>query len=146
LFFERHEGGERAILVHLEGLDEQRQEDPQEFIELVRSAGAENAGFLTISRHQPTPRFLIGSGKVDELRALVKASEGELVIFNHTLTPSQERNLERELECRVIDRTGLILDIFAQRARTHEGKLQVELAQLDHLSTRLVRGWTHLEN
>tara|TARA_B100000965_G_scaffold378062_1_gene372622 strand:+ start:1567 stop:2868 length:1302 start_codon:yes stop_codon:yes gene_type:complete len=145
LFFERHEGGERAILVHLEGLDEQRQEDPQEFIELVRSAGAENAGFLTISRHQPTPRFLIGSGKVDELRALVKASEGELVIFNHTLTPSQERNLERELECRVIDRTGLILDIFAQRARTHEGKLQVELAQLDHLSTRLVRGWTHLE-
>ena len=145
MFFERHEGGERAILVHLEGLDEQRQEDPQEFIELVRSAGAENAGFLTISRHQPTPRFLIGSGKVDELRALVKASEGELVIFNHTLTPSQERNLERELECRVIDRTGLILDIFAQRARTHEGKLQVELAQLDHLSTRLVRGWTHLE-
>ena len=141
MFFERHEGGERAILVHLEGLDEQRQEDPQEFIELVRSAGAENAGFLTISRHQPTPRFLIGSGKVDELRALVKASEGELVIFNHTLTPSQERNLERELECRVIDRTGLILDIFAQRARTHEGKLQVELAQLDHLSTRLVRGW-----
>ena len=145
MFFERHEGGERAILVHLEGLDEQRQEDPQEFIELVRSAGAENAGFLTISRHQPAPRFLIGSGKVDELRALVKASEGELVIFNHTLTPSQERNLERELECRVIDRTGLILDIFAQRARTHEGKLQVELAQLDHLSTRLVRGWTHLE-
>lgn len=145
MFFERHEGGERAILVHLEGLDEQRQEDPQEFIELVRSAGAENAGFLTISRHQPTPRFLIGSGKVDELRTLVKASEGELVIFNHTLTPSQERNLERELECRVIDRTGLILDIFAQRARTHEGKLQVELAQLDHLSTRLVRGWTHLE-
>ena len=145
MFFERHEGGERAILVHLEGLDEQRQEDPHEFIELVRSAGAENAGFLTVSRHQPTPRFLIGSGKVDELRALVKASEGELVIFNHTLTPSQERNLERELECRVIDRTGLILDIFAQRARTHEGKLQVELAQLDHLSTRLVRGWTHLE-
>ena len=145
MFFERHEGGERAILVHLEGVDEQRREDPHEFIELVRSAGAENAGFLTITRHKPTPRFLIGPGKVEELRALVKASEGEVVIFNHTLTPSQERNLERELECRVLDRTGLILDIFAQRARTHEGKLQVELAQLDHLSTRLVRGWTHLE-
>ncbi|MEL0167815.1 MAG: ribosome rescue GTPase HflX [Pseudomonadaceae bacterium] len=145
MFFERHEGGERAILVHLEGVDEQRREDPHEFIELVRSAGAENAGFLTVTRHKPTPRFLIGPGKVEELRALVKACEGDLVIFNHILTPSQERNLERELECRVIDRTGLILDIFAQRARTHEGKLQVELAQLDHLSTRLVRGWTHLE-
>ena len=101
--------------------------------------------FMTISRYQPSPRFLIGSGKVDELRALVEGGEGDLVIFNHVLTPSQERNLERALECRVVDRTGLILDIFAQRARTHEGKLQVELAQLDHLSTRLVRGWTHLE-
>src|SRR5690606_38812532 len=100
---------------------------------------------MTITRYQPSPRFLIGSGKVDELRALVKAGEGDLVIFNHVLTPSQERNLERELECRVIDRTGLILDIFAQRARTHEGKLQVELAQLRHIATRLVRGWTHLE-
>jgi len=145
LFFERHEGGERAVLVHLEGQDEQNREDPHEFLELVRSAGAEVVDFLTISRYQPSPRFLIGSGKVEELRNLVKAGEGDLVIFNHVLTPSQERNLERELECRVIDRTGLILDIFAQRARTHEGKLQVELAQLDHLSTRLVRGWTHLE-
>lgn len=145
MFFERHEGGERAVLVHLEGQDEQNREDPHEFLELVRSAGAEVVDFLTISRYQPSPRFLIGSGKVEELRNLVKAGEGDLVIFNHVLTPSQERNLERELECRVIDRTGLILDIFAQRARTHEGKLQVELAQLDHLSTRLVRGWTHLE-
>ncbi|WP_285274575.1 ribosome rescue GTPase HflX [Halopseudomonas bauzanensis] len=145
MFFERHEGGERAVLVHLENQDEQNREDPHEFLELVRSAGAEIVDFLTISRYQPSPRFLIGTGKVEELRALVKAGEGDLVIFNHVLTPSQERNLERELECRVIDRTGLILDIFAQRARTHEGKLQVELAQLDHLSTRLVRGWTHLE-
>lgn len=145
MFFERHEGGERAILVHLESQNEQSREDPHEFLELVRSAGAEVVDFLTISRYQPSPRFLIGSGKVEELRALVRAGEGDLVIFNHVLTPSQERNLERELECRVIDRTGLILDIFAQRARTHEGKLQVELAQLDHLSTRLVRGWTHLE-
>lgn len=145
MFFERHEGGERAILVHLESQNEQSREDPHEFLELVRSAGAEVVDFLTISRYQPSPRFLIGTGKVEELRALVRAGEGDLVIFNHVLTPSQERNLERELECRVIDRTGLILDIFAQRARTHEGKLQVELAQLDHLSTRLVRGWTHLE-
>ena len=145
MFFERHEGGERAILVHLESQDEQSREDPHEFLELVRSAGAEVVEFMTISRYQPSPRFLIGSGKVDELRALVEGGEGDLVIFNHVLTPSQERNLERALECRVLDRTGLILDIFAQRARTHEGKLQVELAQLDHLSTRLVRGWTHLE-
>lgn len=145
MFFERHEGGERAILVHLEGTDERTREDPQEFIELANSAGAEIAAFLTINRHQPSPRFLVGSGKVEELQALVAEHQGELAIFNHVLTPSQERNLERELKCRVIDRTGLILDIFAQRARTHEGKLQVELAQLDHLSTRLVRGWTHLE-
>lgn len=145
MFFERHEGGERAVLVHLEDQNELSREDPHEFLELVHSAGAEVVEFLTINRFQPSPRFLIGAGKVDELRALVEATEGDLVIFNHILTPSQERNLERALECRVIDRTGLILDIFAQRARTHEGKLQVELAQLDHLSTRLVQGWTHLE-
>tara|TARA_R110002051_G_scaffold83393_1_gene147916 strand:- start:224681 stop:225982 length:1302 start_codon:yes stop_codon:yes gene_type:complete len=145
LFFERHEGGERAILVHLESQDERTREDPQEFVELANSAGADIAAFLTVNRHQPSPRFLIGAGKVEELQASVAEHEADLVIFNHVLTPSQERNLEGELKCRVIDRTGLILDIFAQRARTHEGKLQVELAQLDHLSTRLVRGWTHLE-
>ena len=146
MFFERHEGGERAVLVHLESQDEQSREDPHEFLELVRSAGAEVVDFMTISRYQPSPRFLIGSGKVEELRSLVQAGEGDLVIFNHVLTPSQERNLERELECRVIDRTGLILDIFAQRARSHEGKLQVELAQLKHMATRLVRGWSHLDS
>jgi GTP-binding protein HflX len=145
LFFERHEGGERAILVHLEGQDERTREDPQEFVELANSAGADIVAFLTVNRHRPSPRFLIGAGKVEELQASVAEHEADLVIFNYVLTPSQERNLERELKCRVIDRTGLILDIFAQRARTHEGKLQVELAQLDHLSTRLVRGWTHLE-
>ncbi|MEH6499928.1 MAG: ribosome rescue GTPase HflX [Pseudoalteromonas distincta] len=145
MFFERHEGGERAVLVHLEGQDERTREDPQEFVELVNSAGADITAFLTVNRHHPSPRFLIGAGKVEELQATVAEHEADLVIFNHVLTPSQERNLERELKCRVIDRTGLILDIFAQRARTHEGKLQVELAQLDHLSTRLVRGWTHLE-
>jgi GTP-binding protein HflX len=145
LFFERHGGGERAILVHLEGSNPEAAEDPQEFQDLALSAGADMVALVTVSRHMPTAKFLIGSGKVEELRDLVKAEEAELVIFNHTLTPSQERNLERVFECRVLDRTGLILDIFAQRARTHEGKLQVELAQLDHMSTRLVRGWTHLE-
>ncbi len=145
MFFERPGGGERAILVHLDGQDPSAREDPQEFQELARSAGAEAVGFVNVARHQPSAKFLIGSGKVEELHDLVKDGEAELVIFNHTLTPSQERNLERALECRVLDRTGLILDIFAQRARTHEGKLQVELAQLEHMSTRLVRGWTHLE-
>src|SRR5690606_36245664 len=142
---ERPGGGERAILVHLDGQDPSAREDPQEFRELARSAGAETVGFVNVARHQPSAKYLIGSGKVEELHDLVKDDEVELVIFNHTLTPSQERNLERALECRVLDRTGLILDIFAQRARTHEGKLQVELAQLEHMSTRLVRGWTHLE-
>ena len=145
MFFERHGGGERAILVHLDGQDPEAREDPQEFQELAVSAGADTVAFVSVSRHQPTAKYLIGSGKVEELRDQVKAEEADLVIFNHTLTPSQERNLERAFECRVIDRTGLILDIFAQRARTHEGKLQVELAQLEHMSTRLVRGWTHLE-
>ncbi len=145
MFFERHEGGERAVLVHLEGQDSEAREDPQEFQELALSAGAETVAFFTVPSNRLTAKYLIGSGKVEELRDQVKASEADLVIFNHVLTPSQERNLERVFECRVLDRTGLILDIFAQRARTHEGKLQVELAQLDHMSTRLVRGWTHLE-
>ncbi|MBF8745937.1 GTPase HflX [Pseudomonas putida] len=145
MFFERHGGGERALLVHLEGQNPEAREDPQEFQELALSAGADIVSLVTVTRHQPTAKYLIGSGKVEELRDLVKAEQVDLVIFNHTLTPSQERNLERVFECRVLDRTGLILDIFAQRARTHEGKLQVELAQLEHMSTRLVRGWTHLE-
>ncbi|NIF25380.1 GTPase HflX [Pantoea sp. Tr-811] len=145
MFFERHGGGERALLVHLEGQNPEAREDPQEFQELALSAGADIVSLVTVGRHQPTAKYLIGSGKVEELRDLVKAEQVDLVIFNHTLTPSQERNLERVFECRVLDRTGLILDIFAQRARTHEGKLQVELAQLEHMSTRLVRGWTHLE-
>jgi len=145
LFFERHGGGERALLVHLEGQNPEAREDPQEFQELALSAGADIVSLVTVARHQPTAKYLIGSGKVEELRDLVNAEQVDLVIFNHTLTPSQERNLERVFQCRVLDRTGLILDIFAQRARTHEGKLQVELAQLEHMSTRLVRGWTHLE-
>lgn len=145
MLFERPDGGERAILIHLHTHEMDEREDPQEFRELAHSAGAVCVAFIEINRYQPSAKFLIGSGKVEELREQVKTLEVELVIVNHTLTPSQERNLERALECRVIDRTGLILDIFAQRARTHEGKLQVELAQLGHMSTRLVRGWTHLE-
>ncbi|MGC9456898.1 MAG: ribosome rescue GTPase HflX [Halothiobacillaceae bacterium] len=144
-FFERHSGGERAVLVHVDTGRAQGNEDEVEFHELVRSAGAEIVGSLSVRRQTPDPRALLGSGKVEEIAALVAAEGAELAIFNHALTPSQERNLEALLKCRVIDRTGLILDIFAQRARSHEGKLQVELAQLKHLSTRLVRGWTHLE-
>lgn len=145
MFFERPDAGETAVLVHVDFHDEQKREDPGEFLELVRSAGAEPATLLTASRHRPDSRTFIGSGKVEELRALLAVHKAELVIFNHSLSPSQERNVEQELKCRVLDRTGLILDIFAQRARTHEGKLQVELAQLEYMSTRLVRGWTHLE-
>ncbi|MAR91645.1 MAG: GTPase HflX [Pseudomonadales bacterium] len=143
--FDRPQSGERAVLVHIEFPQESECEDLQEFEMLVDSAGARRLGVLTGSRASPNPRFFIGKGKVEELAELVRRFEADLVIFNHGLSPSQERNLERELKCRVLDRTGLILDIFAQRARTHEGKLQVELAQLEHLSTRLVRGWTHLE-
>jgi GTP-binding protein HflX len=145
LFFERPESGERAILVHIELAREADRENPRELEELALSAGADPVEFLTGSRADPSPKFFLGKGKVEELGTLVREHEAELVIFNHSLSPAQERNLERELQCRVLDRTGLILDIFAQRARTHEGKLQVELAQLEHMSTRLVRGWTHLE-
>ncbi|MHB0774514.1 ribosome rescue GTPase HflX [Halomonas sp. WWR20] len=145
MFFERPDAGETAVLVHVDFHDEQEREDSGEFLELVRSAGAEPATLLQGSRHRPDPRTFIGSGKLEELRELRELHQAELVIFNHSLSPSQERNLERSLKCRVLDRTGLILDIFAQRARTHEGKLQVELAQLEYMSTRLVRGWTHLE-
>ncbi len=143
--FDRPGGGERAVLVHLE-LDSQLHDaDLEEFRLLAESAGAEVLDVLLSSRRVPDPRFFLGSGKVEELRALVEHLEAELVMVDQELSPSQERNLERELKCRVVDRTGLILDIFAQRARSFEGKLQVELAQLRHLSTRLVRGWTHLE-
>src|SRR5699024_2431907 len=120
-------------------------EDLQEFESLVSSAGVEALQVITGSRKAPHPKYFVGEGKAVEIAEAVKATGASVVLFDHALSPAQERNLERELECRVIDRTGLILDIFAQRARTHEGKLQVELAQLDHLSTRLVRGWTHLE-
>lgn len=145
MFFERPNSGETAILVHMEFHTGEHAEDPREFEELALSAGADPADFVGGQRSTPHPKYFIGTGKLQELKDTVALHEAELVIFNHTLSPSQERNLENELKCRVLDRTGLILDIFAQRARTHEGKLQVELAQLQHVSTRLVRGWTHLE-
>jgi GTPase len=143
--FERPPTGERAVLVHV-GIGDAPDEDHlNEFRHLARSAGAEVAGFLTAIRKSPDPRFFAGAGKVDELAACVEQERADLVIFDNPLSPSQERNLERRLQCRVLDRTSLILDVFAQRARSFEGMLQVELAQLRHLSTRLVRGWTHLE-
>lgn len=145
MFFDRPDSGELAVLVHLNVAYGQEAEDPREFEELVLSAGGDPIAFVTGKSTSPNARFFIGSGKLQELQQIVAEQEAQLVIFNHTLTPSQERNLEKELQCRVLDRTGLILDIFAQRARTFEGKLQVELAQLRHMSTRLVRGWTHLE-
>ncbi|RMG35484.1 MAG: GTPase HflX [Gammaproteobacteria bacterium] len=143
--FERPKGGERAILVYIAIDDRPDPEELHEFRQLAVSAGAEPRAFVTGRRQAPDPRLFVGSGKAEEIRDLARREGAELVIFDHDLSPSQERNLERFLECRVLDRTGLILDIFAQRARSHEGKLQVELAQLEHLSTRLVRGWTHLE-
>jgi GTP-binding protein HflX len=144
-FFERPAGGEKAVLVHLDMSDVRETDDIEEFRLLADSAGVETVGIIGGSRHKPDPRYFIGTGKLDEVSELVKAEEADVVLFDHALSPAQERNLERALQCRVLDRTGLILDIFAQRARTFEGKLQVELAQLQHLSSRLVRGWTHLE-
>lgn len=145
MFFDRPDFGEVSILVHLVIDSESEREDPSEFEELAISAGAQPVDFITGHRKVPSPNLFVGSGKLEEIRAAVLAHKAGLVLFNHTLSPSQERNLEAELKCRVLDRTGLILDIFAQRARSHEGKLQVELAQLQHLSTRLKRGWTHLD-
>lgn len=142
---ERPETGERALLVHIKARDPRFTADLLEFRELALSAGAEVIDTIISHRDAPDPKFLLGSGKVAEIKQIVNTSNIELILINHDLSPSQQRNLEQELNCRVVDRTGLILDIFAQRARTFEGKLQVELAQLQHLSTRLIRGWTHLE-
>jgi GTP-binding protein HflX len=143
--FERPQSGERTILIHSSPSGFSDSSEREEFAELARSAGAEVMCELLASRRRPDPRYFIGKGKLAELRTLVEKNTADLVISCASLSPSQERNLERELKCRVLDRAGLILDIFAQRARSFEGMLQVELAQLQHLSTRLVRGWTHLE-
>ncbi len=144
---DRPSSGEQALLVHIDlGAAVGSDTDALEELRLLAlSAGATVVGQVTGSRSSPDRKLFVGTGKAEEIKALAAAGGAELVIFNHALSPSQERNLERLLECRVVDRNGLILDIFAQRARSFEGKLQVELAQLRHLSTRLVRGWTHLE-
>jgi len=141
--FDRPDSGERAILVHL--TFRAGQEDLNELKELAKSAGAEPVHVLTGARQKPDPKYFVGKGKLEELKAEISAHEADIVLVNHPLSPSQERNLEEALEIRVVDRNGLILDIFALRAQTFEGKLQVELAQLKHLSTRLIRGWTHLD-
>ena len=143
--FERYKGGESALLVHVFFPQESNIEDLKEFEILVSSAQIDILDIVTTSRKAPQTKYFVGEGKAQEIAEKVKQLNASVILVNHSLTPSQERNLEQLCKCRVVDRTGLILDIFAQRARTHEGKLQVELAQLQHLSTRLVRGWTHLE-
>ncbi|MDQ1316316.1 MAG: GTPase [Pseudomonadota bacterium] len=143
--FDRHEGGERVVLVALDFGTPDFVESVAELRLLSKGAGLEILGEVQGKRSRPDAALFVGSGKADEIAALVAASGADVAIFNHELSPAQERNLERRLHCRVIDRTSLILDIFARRAQSAEGKLQVELAQLQHLSTRLVRGWTHLE-
>jgi GTP-binding protein HflX len=143
--FERPAAGERAVIVQLDFGQPDLEDQLEEARLLTESAGGVVVGEVGGRRHSPDPKTFAGKGKVDEIAAMQAAGEADLVIFNHQISPVQERNLERELKCRVIDRTSLILDIFALRAASAEGKLQVELAQLEHLSTRLVRGWTHLE-
>ena len=143
--FERPRTGERAVLVRLGLGVHVDPEDLQEFAQLALSAGAQPVATVTGRRERPDPRFFMGSGKADEVRDVASAESADVILIDHALSPSQERNLEKHTGRRVLDRNSLILDIFAQRARSHEGKLEVELAQLKHIATRLVRGWTHLE-
>lgn len=143
--FERPSGGDAVVLVSVDFGEPDYAESLQELRHLVNTAGMQIRATVEGKRQSPDAKYFIGSGKAEELKLMLESSESKAVAFNHDLSPSQQRNLERFLQTRVVDRTGLILDIFAQRAQTHEGKLQVELAQLEHLSTRLVRGWTHLE-
>lgn len=143
--FDRPQGGESAVLVSLDFGEADYAESLEELRQLASTAGLEVRASVEGRRPKPDATYFVGSGKADEVAATLEATDSRVVVFNHDLTPSQQRNLERKLECRVVDRTGLILEIFAQRAQSFEGKLQVELAQLEHLSTRLVRGWTHLE-
>ncbi len=142
---DRSDRGDTAILVSLNFGERDFRESTAELQLLTQSAGVKVLAVIEGKRQRPDASTFAGRGKVEEIAAHVRDSGAELVIFNHNLSPAQERNLERAIQARVVDRTGLILDIFAQRARSHEGKLQVELAQLEHLATRLVRGWTHLE-
>jgi GTP-binding protein HflX len=143
--FERPRGGERAILVGVGIGHPVDPHDTAEFKALAASAGTLGVGLILATRPRPDPKYFVGSGKAEEIKACADANDADVVLIDQTLTPSQERNLEKLTNRRVLDRNGLILDIFAQRARSFEGKLQVELAQLSHLASRLVRGWTHLE-
>lgn len=148
MFFDRPEGpgvGASAVLVHVRLSRHEESDEIAEFVELVRSADVAVDAVVTARRREPLPKWFVGSGKLTEIRAALDAGKAELIVFNHELSPAQQRNLERELGRRVVTRTQLILEIFAQRARTHEGQLQVELAQLMHAQSRLVRGWTHLD-
>ncbi len=143
--FDRPRGGERAVLVNLDFGNVDFAESQEEIRRLAESAGVNALAVVKGKRQRPDAATFAGTGKVDEIAQAVESAGASLVLFNHDLSPAQQRNLEKRFNCRVVDRTSLILDIFAQRARSHEGKLQVELAQLEHLATRLVRGWTHLE-
>jgi GTP-binding protein HflX len=144
MLFERPDAGDRAVIVQVE-LNDLDNPDAQEFAELARSADIDVVDVIRARRDAPNPRWFIGTGKVAEVKAAVRAHRADLLLINHELSAGQQRNLEQELDCRVITRTELILTIFADRARSHEGQLQVELAQLKHAQTRLVRGWTHLD-
>ena len=144
MLFDRPEAGRRTLLLQVE-LRQQANPDAQELAELARSAELVVATVATAKRDAPHPRWFIGSGKMDELKQMLAFHDADIVLVNHDLSPAQQRNLEQALECRLITRTELILTIFADRARSHEGQLQVELAQLKHAQTRLVRGWTHLD-
>jgi len=143
--FDRPGSGTEAVVVSLDFGEADYAESLQEIRLLAASAGANVRALIKGRRQRPDPARFAGKGKVEEIAEAVAANHATLAIFNHELSPVQERNLEKQLNCRVVDRTSLILDIFAQRARSHEGKLQIELAQLEHLATRRVRGWTHLE-
>lgn len=144
-FIDRHEGGEKVVLVHMTFPNTNSDEELAEFTELALSAGLELAATITGKRYRPDAKYFVGSGKAEEIKLAVQTHQANAIIFDHQLTPAQARNIEKLCCARVVDRTDLILDIFAKRARTYEGRLQVELAQLRHLATRLVRGWTHLE-
>jgi len=143
--FDRKKIGERATLIYFSSTSDTDNREDNEFMELSIASGANLVGEINARFRYPNAKYLIGKGKIEELQASLIENKSDLIIFNTKLSPSQEKNIEKKLSCRVIDRTGLILDIFAQRARSFEGKLQVELAQLRHISTRLIRGWTHLE-
>lgn len=143
--FERHAGNERVVLASLDFGEPDYADSVEELQRLAESAQLDVAGLIEGRRVRPDAALFAGSGKVEEIAAMVRATDAGVVIFNHALSPAQERNLEKVLECRVVDRTSLILDIFARRAQSAEGQLQIELAQLGHIATRLVRGWTHLE-